>query len=87
MDSIDFSLVWRELFRGRVVSEIHAQRPRLNFVQGKTKETSQLDFDRRWQDVIKDLFPIEITHFEVTRANCTSSRRIGIRRWIFSCAT
>lgn len=66
VESVDFSLVWRELFRGRIVSEIHAQRPRLNFVQGATAETSQLDFDRRWQDVINDLFPIEITHFEVT---------------------
>ena len=66
VESIDFSLVWGELFRGRVVSEIYAQRPRINFVQAATKETSQLDFDRRWQDVIHDLFPIEITHFEVT---------------------
>jgi len=66
VDAIDFSLVWRELFRGRVVSEIYALRPRVNFVQTATKETSQLDFDRRWQDVINDLFPIEITHFEVT---------------------
>lgn len=66
VDEIDFSLVWGELFRGRVVSEIHAQRPRLNFVQGPTEETSQLDFDRRWQEVINDLFPIEITHFEAT---------------------
>jgi hypothetical protein len=66
VEAIDFSLVWRELLRGRIVSEIHATRPRLNFVQGATRETSQLDFDRRWQDVINDLFPIEITHFEVT---------------------
>jgi hypothetical protein len=66
VDSIDFSLAWRELFRGRVVSEIHARRPRLNFVQAATKETSQLDFDRRWQDVINDLFPLEITHLEIS---------------------
>jgi len=65
-EAIDFSLVWSELFRGRVVSEIQATRPRLNFLQAATQETSQLDFDRRWQDVINDLFPIEITHFEAT---------------------
>jgi len=63
-DVIDFSLVWSELFRGRVVSEIEAIRPRLNFVHAATPETSQLDFDRRWQDVINDLFPIEVTHFK-----------------------
>jgi hypothetical protein len=65
-DAIDFSLVWGELLRGRVVSEIQATRPRLNFVRAATHETSQLDFDRRWQDVINDLFPIEITHLEAT---------------------
>lgn len=66
VDSLDFSLAWRELFRGRLVSEIVARRPRLNFVQSPTPEASQLDFDRRWQEVINDLFPIEITHFEAT---------------------
>jgi hypothetical protein len=65
LDSLDFSLVWGELLRGRVVSEIHAVRPRINFVKGPTAETSQMDFDRRWQDVINDLFPIEITHLEI----------------------
>lgn len=63
VDSIDFSVAWRELLHGRILSEITVQRPRLNFVQGATAENSQLDFDRRWQDVIQDLFPVEITHF------------------------
>jgi len=66
VDSVDFSLVWGELLRGRVVSEIVARHPRLEFVQGPTKEASQLDFDERWQDAINDLFPIEITHLEIT---------------------
>jgi len=65
VEHIDFSLAWGQLFRGKVVSEITVLRPRLNFVQGATKETSQLDFDRRWQEVINDLFPIEITDFTV----------------------
>lgn len=66
VENLDFSLAWRELFRGQVVSEIVAHRARLNFTQGPTQESSQMDFDKRWQDVINDLFPIEITHFEVT---------------------
>ena len=67
-EEVDFSLAWRELFRGMVVSEIVAHRPRLNLVRTATKEGSHLDFDRRWQEVINDLFPIEITHFEATQA-------------------
>jgi hypothetical protein len=66
VESLDFSLAWKELLRGQVVSEITAHRPRLNFVAAASEEQSQLDFDRRWQEVIHDLFPIEITHFEAT---------------------
>jgi hypothetical protein len=62
---IDFSLAWRELFHRKVVSEIYAEDPQLHLVAAGTKEQSQKDLDRRWQALIKDLFPIDITHFEV----------------------
>jgi Domain of Unknown Function (DUF748) len=62
---IDFSLAWRELFRRKFVSQITVTNGRLNFVRGATEESSQLAADRRWQDVINDLFPIDITHFIV----------------------
>jgi hypothetical protein len=63
---IDFSVAWRELFRGKIVSDIHADGVELNFVGAGTKEESQKDIDRRWQAVIQDLFPLEITHLEIT---------------------
>ena len=63
---IDFSVAWRELFRGKIVSDIHVDRGELTFVAGETEAESQKDIDRRWQDVIKDLFPLEVTHFELT---------------------
>ena len=62
---IDFSLAWRELLHRKVVSEIYADDAELHLVAAGTKEESQKDLDRRWQAVIKDLFPIDITHFEV----------------------
>lgn len=62
---VDFSLAWRELFRRKVVSEIYADDVALHLVAAPTKEASQQDLDRRWQAVIRDLFPIDITHFEV----------------------
>jgi hypothetical protein len=61
---IDFSVAWRELFRGKVVSEIYADGVELNFVAAGPE--SQKDVDRRWQDVVQDLFPLEITHFEIS---------------------
>lgn len=65
-DKIDFSVAWRELFRGKVVSDIHVERGRLTVVAGATEEESQKDMDRRWQDVVEDLFPLEITHLVLT---------------------
>jgi hypothetical protein len=62
---IDFSLAWRELIRGRLVSDIEIEEGQINFVQGPTEESTQLKADRRWQDVINDLFPIEITRLNV----------------------
>ncbi len=62
---IDFSVAWRELFRGKIVSDIHVDQLQLNFVAAGTDAASQKDLDRRWQAVIKDVFPLEITHLEV----------------------
>jgi hypothetical protein len=62
---IDFSLAWRELFRGKVVSDIFVEGAELNFVRGRTADDTQLAADRRWQEVVNDLFPIDITFFEI----------------------
>jgi hypothetical protein len=62
---IDFSVAWRELFHGKIVSDINIDHPEINFVAAGP-EASQKDLDRRWQEVVKDLFPLDITHLEVT---------------------
>lgn len=64
---IDFSVAWRELFRRKIVSDIDVDEGQLTFVAGATEAESQTDVDRRWQEVIEDLFPLEITHFELNR--------------------
>jgi hypothetical protein len=81
---IDFSLAWRELFRGKVVSEIYADGVRLNFVKGADADASQLAADRRWQSVINDLFPIDITLLKITDGelrfvNTASTPRVDVR--------
>ncbi len=58
---IDFSLAWRELIHGKVLSDIRIDDVRVNFVRAATPEASQLEVDRTWQDVVSDIFPIEIT--------------------------
>ncbi len=63
--TIDFSIAWRELFRRQFVSDIYITDGRLVFLRGPTDESSQLNVDRRWQDVINDIFPINIAHLEI----------------------
>jgi len=63
--TIDFSVAWRELFRRRFVSDIYITDGRLVFLRGPTDESSQLTVDRRWQEVINDIFPINIAHLEI----------------------
>jgi hypothetical protein len=62
---VDFSLAWRELFRGRVLSDIVASD--LTFVYAPVpKDTTATPIDAPpWQEVIQDIFPIDITYFVV----------------------
>lgn len=62
---IDFSVAWRELFRGKIVSDIHANDIELNFVAAESPSESQKHIDRRWQEVVEDIFPLEITRLVV----------------------
>jgi len=62
---IDFSLAWRELFHRKFVSDIVADEAELNFVKGPSPAQSQLKADRRWQSVIQDIFPVDITHLQI----------------------
>lgn len=62
---IEFSVEWRALFDGALVGEIDFRRPTLNLVAGPTAATSQTDVDSRWQDKVKELFPLHINRFEV----------------------
>lgn len=62
---IDFSIAWRELFRGKVVSDMFIDRPQLNVVHATAPIESQTDVDERWQAVVEYLFPIHITHLEI----------------------
>lgn len=64
---IDFSLAWRDLFRGRFVGDFALEDGELIIVNGTTEESSQKEVvDKRWQAVVEDIFPIEITRLDIT---------------------
>ncbi len=82
VEEIDFSLAWRELFHGRLVSDIVLTRPRLRVATSTTPDDPRQD-GKEWQDAIQDIFPIEITHFRIIRGDIrfideTSSPRVDI---------
>jgi hypothetical protein len=82
VDTVDFSLAWRELFNGRVVSDILLIKPDLRLTTTTPPDDAQAD-GRRWQDALSDIFPVEITRFEITRGAVrfvdeTSSPRVDI---------
>jgi hypothetical protein len=75
---IHFSLAYRQLLHGRIVSQVIIDRAEINFVRSPSPEESQ-DLgkapqagghapapDQRWQDVVHDLFPLDITHLELS---------------------
>lgn len=82
VEKIDFSLAWRELFNGRVVSDIVLIAPDLRVTTSTTPDDASGD-GRRWQDAIEDIFPVEITRFEIRRGHVrfideTSEPRVDV---------
>ena len=63
-DTIDLSVEWSELFHGALVGKIEIQHPFLNFVNGRSAETSQTSMDKSWVEHVKELFPLKINRFE-----------------------
>ena len=84
-ERIDFSVAWRELFHGKFVSDIALEKPMLTLVEGETGEASQVTTkDQRWQDVVHDIFPIDITWLKITEGqlryiNNTTNPKADIR--------
>jgi hypothetical protein len=65
-ESVDFSIAWGELFDGHLVSDIFLVAPRMQITRTAIPPDPKEE-GRRWQEVIQDIFPIEITHLEVSR--------------------
>jgi hypothetical protein len=63
---IDLSIEWQALFDGALVGEIIVRRPKLNFVKGPTKTTTQTDIDNDWIEVVDNLMPLKLNRLEIT---------------------
>lgn len=63
--TMEFSVEWKQLLHGHLVAKVYIFHPMVNFVEGPTKEQSQTTADKRWQDKVKDLFPLKINTFKI----------------------
>jgi len=62
---VDFSVEWRSLFHGSLVSEAHFYEPKLNLVEGPTENQSQLGSGEDWHERLEELFPFHFNTVEV----------------------
>ena len=68
---VDFSVEWKSLIHGRLVSEAHFYEPKLNLVEGPTENQSQLGGEEDWHQRLEELFPFHFNTVEVHDATIT----------------
>ncbi|HYJ41276.1 MAG TPA: DUF748 domain-containing protein [Steroidobacteraceae bacterium] len=64
-DRVNFSIEWRSLFRGSIVSEASFLSPELNLVQGRSARDSQLGKEENWNARLEELFPFRFNTIQV----------------------
>jgi hypothetical protein len=64
-DRVNFSVEWKSLLKGSIVSEAAFQSPELNLVQGKSEKDSQLGQEENWNARLEELFPFRFNTIEV----------------------
>ncbi|MFL6550866.1 MAG: DUF748 domain-containing protein [Povalibacter sp.] len=67
----DFSVEWRNLFKGAVVAEAKFIQPQINLIQSENKKEQQLGTEVNWQDQLKGLLPIRINTVTVQDGTIT----------------
>ena len=70
-DSIDFSLEWNSLLRGRIVTECEMWRPNVNLVRAETEAASQLGTEVNWADELEKLVPFRFNTIRVHDGSAT----------------
>ena len=65
-DRVDFSVEWRSLFRGSIVSEASFLGPELNLVHATSKQGSQLGSEENWNARLEELFPFRFNTITVS---------------------
>jgi len=70
-DRVDFSVEWRSLLHGSLVSEAVFFSPDINLVQAESKELSQTGAGVNWADALEKLFPFRFNTVTVLDGKVT----------------
>jgi len=70
-ERVDFSIEWRSLLRGRLVSECEMWGPRINLVRSDAKDQSQLGTEVNWADELENLSPFRFNTITVHDGTAT----------------
>ncbi len=65
MPKTDLSVEWKSLFKGKLVSEVEAYEPEINFAFSEDEASSQTGADVDWTAYLKKLLPISVNRFAV----------------------
>ncbi|HLS80828.1 MAG TPA: DUF748 domain-containing protein [Steroidobacter sp.] len=77
-ERIDFSIEWGNLLRGALVAQAVFERPKINLVQAKSDQDSQLGKEVDWAQRLEELFPFRFNTVRVLDGEVTF-RAPGIR--------
>ncbi|WP_461052500.1 DUF748 domain-containing protein [Spirosoma arcticum] len=74
MPKTDLSIEWASLFKGKLVSEVEAYEPELNFAFSEDEASNQTGAEVDWTEYLKKLLPINVNRFSVIngKINLTS---------------
>ena len=74
MPKTDLSVEWKSLFKGKLVSEVEAYEPEINFAFSEDEASNQTGAEVDWTAYLKKLLPININRFAVIngKVNLTS---------------
>lgn len=65
-DTIDLSVQWPPLLKGKFVGEINFNQPIINFVSDPHGKNEQLSINQQWLEIVKSLFPLNFNKISIT---------------------
>ena len=74
VDSLRFTIQWRELFSGHIVADVLITRPKLRIdtAQFVTEKDSKVPIKQKgWQDALQNIYPFKINRFTITQGDIT----------------